>query len=107
MFPIWAGQYRYVFVLTVKETAVPEPVETTDPDGVDFAWVMQTTFVATIVVGAPTVAVLSIFATLPTWSDRAAFAIQVGAFVWFVTSIVVFLYARRRERKEENKPESE
>jgi len=49
---------------------MPERVDSTDPEGVDFGWVMQVTFVLTIVVGAP---------------------------VWFITAIAVYLYARRRE----------
>jgi len=75
---------------------VPEPVETTDPDGVDFGRVMQLTFVYTIVVGAPLVALVSIPFSLPTWGDRAEFAIRIGAIVWFVTSIAVYLLERRR-----------
>jgi hypothetical protein len=74
---------------------VPDRVETTDPEGVDFAWVMQTTFVVTILVGAPIVALASIPATLPTWEARASFAIRVGAIVWLVVAVGAFLYARR------------
>ena len=74
---------------------MPERVETHDPDGVDFGWVMQVTFVATIVVGAPLVAVASLGVPLPTWSEKAAFAVRVGAVVWFVTAVLVYLYARR------------
>jgi membrane protein YdbS with pleckstrin-like domain len=79
---------------------VPTRVETTDPEGVDYGWVMQTTFVLTIVVGAPLVAVLSTGADLPTWSARATFALRVGAVVWILTAVGVFLYARRRERSQ-------
>jgi len=43
---------------------VADLVETTDPDGVDFGWVMQMTFVITILVGAPIVAGLSILVEL-------------------------------------------
>jgi uncharacterized membrane protein len=75
---------------------VPERVETTDPDGIDFGWVMQTTFVVTVVAGAPLVAVLSLVVELATWEARATFALRVGALVWFVTAIGVFLYARRQ-----------
>jgi hypothetical protein len=57
-----------------------EPVETHDAEGVDFGWVMQVTFVA----------------TLPTWSDKALFAVRVGAVVWFLTAVAVYLYARRQ-----------
>jgi membrane protein YdbS with pleckstrin-like domain len=81
---------------------VPEHVETTDPEGVDYGWVMQTTFVLTIVVGAPTVAALSLLVgPLPTWGARAGFAIRVGAVVWILTAVPVFLYARRRAADEE------
>lgn len=74
-----------------------QPVERTDPEGVDFGWVMQVTFVATIVVGAPIVTVLSTQATLPTWGARAGFAIRVGAVIWFLTACAVYLYARRTQ----------
>lgn len=71
-------------------------VETTDPDGVDYGWVMQTTFVLTILVGAPVVALLSLGAELTTWSQRANFAIRAGAAVWLCIGVPVYLYARRR-----------
>lgn len=69
-------------------------VETTDPDGVDFGWVMQTTFVLTIVVGVPVVSGLSVLADLSTWSDRANFAIRVGAVVWICIAVPIYLFAR-------------
>lgn len=74
---------------------MPEPVERTDPDGVDFGWVMQTTFVLTIVVGAPVVAALSIPVSLPTWGSRLSFAVRVGALVWILVALSVFAYAKR------------
>jgi uncharacterized membrane protein (DUF485 family) len=74
---------------------VPERVESTNPDGVDFGWVMQITFVTTILVGAPVVAALSAFVRLPTWGARVGFAVRVGAAVWLVTIVVAYLYARR------------
>ncbi|EMA66311.1 hypothetical protein C461_11774 [Halorubrum aidingense JCM 13560] len=74
-----------------------QPVERAEYDGVDYAWVMQTTFVVTILVGAPTVAILSGFVTLDTWGARAAFAIRVGAPIWFLTAVVVAAYAKRTE----------
>ena len=73
---------------------MPTRVETTNPDGVDYGWVMQTTFVVTILVGAPIVTALSTLVTLTSWAARAEFAIRVGAVVWFLTAIAVFLYAR-------------
>ena len=77
---------------------MPARVETTDPEGVDYGWVMQTSFVLTIVFGAPLVALLSVSTgvDLPTWSARATFAIRVCAVVWILTAVGVFLYARRR-----------
>jgi len=75
---------------------VTPEVRETDPDGVDYGWVMQVTFVAGILVGAPVVAVLSLFVSLPTWPDRALFAIQVGAPVWLVLNLGAYGYARRK-----------
>jgi hypothetical protein len=74
---------------------VPRRVERTEPDGVDYGWVMQTTFVLTVLLGAPLVAALSAAADLPTWGTRVAFAVRVGAVVWLLTAGPVFLYARR------------
>jgi hypothetical protein len=74
-----------------------QPVERAEYEGVDYAWVMQTTFVVTILVGAPAAALLSTLVTLETWGARAAFAVRVGAPIWFVTAVVVALYARRAE----------
>ncbi|AGB38550.1 DUF5822 domain-containing protein [Natronococcus occultus] len=76
---------------------MPERVETTSPDGVDYGWVMQTTFVTTILVGAPIVALLSTGVDLPTWGARAEFAIRVGAVVWLVVAVAVFAYAKHTQ----------
>lgn len=84
---------------------MPELIERTDPDGVDFGWVMQMTFVLTILVGAPIVAVLSAFVGLPDWGARAAFAIRVGAPIWLCTSIGLFFYERRRVAAESSDDE--
>ncbi|SDF10741.1 hypothetical protein SAMN04488067_1025 [Halorubrum xinjiangense] len=74
-----------------------QPVERAEYEGVDYAWVMQTTFVVTIIVGAPVAALLSTLVTLESWGARAAFAVRVGAPIWFVTAVAVALYARRTE----------
>ena len=71
-------------------------VEETNPDGVDFGWVMQVTFVTTILLGSPVVAAASISARLPTWTSRAMFAVRVGAVIWILTATAVYLYARYR-----------
>ncbi|MFB6141667.1 MAG: DUF5822 domain-containing protein [Halosimplex sp.] len=76
---------------------MPARVERTDPEGVDYGRVMQITFVVTILAGAPLVAVLSAFVDLPTWTGRALFAVRVGAVVWIVTALSVYVYERRRE----------
>jgi membrane protein YdbS with pleckstrin-like domain len=75
---------------------VPELQEETDPEGVDYGWVMQATFVLTIVVGAPVVAALSAFYALPTWAARASFAVRVGAVVWILVALSAYAYERRR-----------
>lgn len=79
-----------------------QPVERSEPEGVDYGWVMQMTFVFTIVVGAPLVALLSTRVELLTWGERATFAIQVGAPVWFLTAILVFAYAKRTTAGDSN-----
>jgi len=79
---------------------VPEPVETTDPEGVDYGRVMQLTFVGTIVVGVPVVALASLAVSLPTWSDRAEFAIRAGAPVWLVLMLFAYAIERRRAAEE-------
>jgi len=81
----------------LQPRVTPE-VRRTDPEGIDYGWVMQTTFVVTIIVGAPIVAVLSTTVSLPTWTDRALFAVQVAAPVWLVTAICVYAYARYRHQ---------
>ncbi|WP_128903910.1 DUF5822 domain-containing protein [Halorubrum amylolyticum] len=74
-----------------------QPVERAEYEGIDYGWVMQTTFVVTILVGAPVVAALSAFVTLDSWPARAAFAVRVGAPIWFVTAVAVAVYARRTD----------
>ena len=74
-----------------------QPVERAEYEGVDYAWVMQTTFVVTILVGAPVAALLSTAVALDSWGARAAFAVRVGAPIWFVTAVAVALYARRTD----------
>ncbi|TKX84897.1 hypothetical protein EXE43_16455 [Halorubrum sp. SS5] len=74
-----------------------QPVEQAEYEGVDYAWVMQTTFVVTILVGAPVVALLSTTVALESWGARAAFAVRVGAPIWFVTAVAVAVYARRND----------
>ena len=74
---------------------MPDPVETSDPEGIDYGWVMQTTFVLAIAVGAPVVALLSIGTPLDTWGARISFAIRVGAVVWVLVALAVYGYARR------------
>lgn len=77
------------------EAGLEDPTDGSDGDPVDYGWVMQVTFVATILVGAPLVAALSVFLELPTWESRVGFAARVGALVWFLTALVVYGYARR------------
>jgi uncharacterized membrane protein len=88
---------------------VADLVDTTDPEGVDFGWVMQVTFVVTIIVGAPIVAALSTLVELPTWGARVSFAIRVGAPIWFLTAVSVFLYAKYKldDENDEQEPSTQ
>ena len=73
---------------------MPERVETADPEGVDYGWVMQMTFVVTVTAGSVLVAALSAFVTLPTWGARAGFAIRVGAVIWILTALAAYYYEK-------------
>ncbi|MFP8888449.1 DUF5822 domain-containing protein [Natrialbaceae archaeon A-CW2] len=76
---------------------MPERVETSSPEGVDYGWVMQVTFVLTILVGAPLVTLASIPVDLPTWGARAEFAVRLGAPIWIVIALSVLAYAKRAQ----------
>jgi len=78
---------------------VPERVETHTPEGIDYGWVMQTTFVLSMVVGAPVVAMLSLTTSLPSWNARLEFVVRVGAIVWLGIALSVFGYAYRAARQ--------
>lgn len=73
---------------------MPERVDSTDPEGIDYGWVVQVTFVLAIAIGAPIVGLLAITTDLPTWNARLSFAIRVGALVWLLVGIGVLAYAR-------------
>ncbi len=90
------GSYDRLTAAACPLVFVPTPVESHDPEGIDYGWIMQVTFVVTILVGAPLVAVLSTGTTLPTWGARVEFAIRVGAVVWVLVALSAYVYARRR-----------
>ena len=95
---------RHLLAGRTEPLSVADPVAKTNPDGVDFGWVMQVTFVVTILVGAPLVAVLSTTVELTTWGARATFAIRAGAPIWLTTNVAAFLYAKyRREARGDEK----
>lgn len=77
--------------------AVAQPVDVTDPEGIDYGWVVQTTFVVSILVGFPVAGVLSTTTPLPTWSARLVFAIRVGAVVWLLVGLAVLASAKVRQ----------
>jgi hypothetical protein len=74
---------------------VPGSVERTEPEGVDYGRVMQLTFVVTIVLGVPLVVLLSLSVELPSWGARAIFAVRVGAIVWLLTAVFIYVVERR------------
>lgn len=66
-----------------------------EPPPVDHAWVLQATFVAAVLVGAPLVAALALAAGVPrTWAGRVDFAVRAGAAVWLSTALVLYSYER-------------
>lgn len=70
-------------------------VTQTDPQGIDFGWVMQVTFVLTVLLGVPIVGAASlVVGPMESWAERVSFAVRVGALVWFVTAVTTYLYAR-------------
>jgi len=98
---------RHILADRRERPDVADPVAKTNPEGVDFGWVMQVTFVVTILVGAPLVALLSTTVELSTWGARANFAIRVGAPIWLTTNIAAYLYAKyRREETEDDGAEA-
>lgn len=76
---------------------MPERVASADPDGVDYTWVMQVTFVVALAVGVPVVVVASLGRDLPTWTDKALFAVRAGAVVWLFVGVAVYAYARAEQ----------
>jgi hypothetical protein len=97
---VGAGEIASCLLAGPLRPFVTPEVRRTDPEGIDYGWVMQVTFIMTIVVGVPVVVALSTVVTLPTWSDRVVFVVQVGAPVWFLTAVSVYAYARRQEQDE-------
>ena len=86
-------------ITSLEAVAVPQPVDRHEPDGIDYAWIMQVTFILTILVGAPLVALASIGVDLATWEERARFALAIGAMVWLGTGLTVYLFARRTQSR--------
>ena len=68
----------------------------TDDETVDFGWVMEMTFLLTVVLGAPLIAIGSLWFEIGGWTGRVVFATTVAAAVWFVTAVCVYFYARRQ-----------
>jgi len=64
--------------------------------GVDTEHVMNLTFVLTLLFGVPAVVVLSLFVPLDGWGEIIGFVVRVGAAIWFLTAVT--LYVRERLR---------
>lgn len=73
---------------------MPTKIEHYAPEGIDYGWILQITFILTILFGAPLIAVIGIYVDLPTWTDRVEFAVRVGAVIWFVVALGVFAFAK-------------
>ncbi len=70
-----------------------------DDAGVDHTRILQQTFVVTVVIGAPALAIGSLFVDLPTWSARAAYAGTFGGSLWLGTALALYLRDWRRVRQ--------
>lgn len=65
-------------------------------EAVNYRWIMEVTFVVTVLVGVPLIAVASAFITLDDWATRVRFATTLAAIVWIGTAAGAYLVARRR-----------
>jgi len=77
---------------TDADAATEESVE-----GVDTEHVMNLTFVLTLFLGVPTVVVLSLFVPLDGWNEIISFVVRVGAAIWFLTAVTLYVRERIRE----------
>lgn len=68
-------------------------------DAVDFGWVMEVTFILTVVIGTPIVVLGSLWFDIDGWTARVVYATTVAAALWFVTAIAVYVYARTDIRR--------
>jgi hypothetical protein len=66
-------------------------------EGVDTEHVMNLTFVLTLFIGVPAVVVLSLFVPLEGWNEIIMFVVRVGAAIWFLTAVTLYVRERVRE----------
>lgn len=78
------------------EGADAEAVDGDETAGVDTEHVMNLTFVLTLLFGVPTVVVLSLFVPLDGWNEIISFVVRVGAGIWFLTAVALYVRERRR-----------
>jgi hypothetical protein len=79
-------------------TAEPDAnVDSGPVEGVDTEHVMNLTFVLTLVLGVPTVVVLSLFVPLDGWNEIISFVVRIGAAIWFLTAVTLYVRERIRE----------
>ena len=71
--------------------------ESASVEGVDTEHVMNLTFVLTLFLGVPTVVVLSLFVPLDGWNEIISFVVRVGATIWFLTAVTLYVRERVRE----------
>lgn len=63
-------------------------------ESVDYRWVMEMTFILTVVIGTPIIALGGLLVEFDGWTGRVVYATTIAALVWFLTAISVYLYAR-------------
>lgn len=61
---------------------------------VDYGYVLEVTFVLTVLVGAPVIALASLFVELDSWTARVVFATTLAGALWFVFAVVIYASVR-------------
>lgn len=80
---------------TPRESAAEEQPDSAS--GVDTEHVMNLTFVLTLLFGVPVVVILSLFVPLEGWDEIVMFVVQVGAAIWFLTAVTLYVRERIRD----------
>lgn len=65
---------------------------------IDFRRLFELTFIITVIVGTPLIALSALFVELPDFETRVVYATTIAAAVWLVTAVVLYARARYESR---------